>query len=233
MRNYDLKGYIEDAQNQYSGLYGEEFGEFAEQPIYAQDMNNAAGAAQPMGAATSPTPYQFNITNTTGGTLNAIIFGRNKYLQSTNFGSPTGITITPSATNITYLMLLMQSAEQPFEASYMRITSSSNVQALQAITITNFDANGQSCDIPIFGNAFFSPYQQQSGVIDVPLRGIKFDGNTYITYPVITGLTGGVTITIFPTLKVNTSRPLSGQPMVREYGKAIAQIGVPTYQIRS
>lgn len=229
MKNFNLKQYTEEAEGDFSGFYGEQFGEFAE------DMDNADGAAaaQPMGVVTPPTPYQFNVTNSTGGTLNAILFGRNKYLQSTNYGSPTGITITPSATNISYLMLLMQSAEQPFEATFMRVTSSSNVQATQAITVTNFDANGQSCDIPLFGNAFFSPNQYQSGIVDIPLTGIKFDGNTYLTYPIITGLTGGVTITIFPKTKINTSRPLSGQPMLRTYGKPVVAIGVPNYQVRN
>jgi hypothetical protein len=220
-KNFNINSYLVEAEREFSG--------FENQNGYAEDLNGVEGIGMtPQPANIAPTPYSVNITNSTAGTLNAILFGKNKYLLSTNYGSPVGITIAPSQTNISYLMLLQQSAEQPFETSFMRILSTSNPQVNQVITVTSFDANGQSCDIPIMLSSFFSPNQFQDGMVDIPLN-MKIDGNTYFTFPILAGLT--VTMTFFPRNKVNPSRALNGQSQVRPYGAPSVAIGIPTVNV--
>lgn len=229
MKSFNLQSYLAKAEDQFSAFDGEDidfdadaddlyFDDYEED--YDEEYYGADGAAN--AAAKTPSPYQLTIVNSTAGTLNAVLFGMNKYLLSTNFGSPATVTVTPSQTNVSYLELLQQSAAQPFETSLIRVQSSSSTQITQIMSVTVKDANGQELTLPIITQSYFSAYQQQSGILDIAKK-IKVDGSTYITYPVEASTT--VTVTFFPSEKVSISKGLSGQKAVQNYSNPQVNLG--------
>jgi hypothetical protein len=166
------------------------------------------------------------VQNTTAGSLNLVMFGYNQFLLSTNFGSSVGLSVTPAQSNVSYLQLLTQSASQPFETSLIRVQSSNAVQVTQIITVTVTDANGQSATLPIITQSYFSSYQQQSGILDVPYS-VKIDGNTSLTSTILANTT--VTYTFFPAEKVNVAKGLGGQGAVQVYGNPQVNLGGMTF----
>ena len=233
--NFNIDRYLSEAEEKFSGFDGdyddydmedEEYDGFDDYDMDADmededEWDNASGVSASANAK-SPSPYQITIVNTTAGSLTAIMFGKNKYLLSTNFGSATGLTITPAQSNVSYLELLQQSAEQPFETSLIRVQSSNATQVTQILTVTVKDANGQSATLPIITQSYFSSYQQQSGILDVPYN-LKVDGNTNVAFTVLAGAT--VTLTLFPSEKVNISKGLAGKKPVQMYGNPQVNLG--------
>jgi hypothetical protein len=177
----------------------------------------------------SPSPYQLTVTNTTAGALTLVMFGNNQFLLSTNFGSSVGLTVTPAQSNVSYLQLLQQSASQPFETSLIRVQSSIATQVTQILTVTITDANGQSATLPIITQSYFSSYQQQSGILDVPYS-LKIDANTSITSTILAGAV--VTYTFFPAEKVNVAKGLAGSGAVQVYGNPQVNLGGMTFPKR-
>ena len=244
--NFNIDRYLSEAEEKFSGFDGDyddfEFDEEDFDDDYAgfddydmdddmideDDWADVSGRGVKVGGK-SPSPYQITITNTTAGTLTAILFGKNKYLLTTNFGSATGLTVTPAQSNVTYIELLLQSAEQPFETSLVRVQSSNSTQVTQILTVTVKDANGQSATLPIITQSYFSSYQQQSGILDVPYN-LKVDGNTNIAFPVLASAT--VTITLFPAEKVNIAKGLAGKKPVQMYGNPQVNLGGMTFPKR-
>jgi hypothetical protein len=236
-KNFDIDAYLTEAEEKFSGFYGDydsfdngydnfdDYG-FEGDYMFEGDGMSSSGAVQPK----SPTPYQVTVENTTAGTLTAILFGKNQFLLSTNFGSATGIIVTPAQTNVSYLFLLQQSADQPFETSLIRIQSANTVQITQILTVTVLDANGQSATLPIITQSYFSSYQQQSGILDVPYS-LKIDGNTSVSFPVLSETT--VIITFFPSEKVDTARALNGKGAKAVYGNPQVNLGGMTFPKRA
>jgi hypothetical protein len=141
---------------------------------------------------------------------------------TTNFNNAAGLNVAPGQTNVSYLQLLNQSGDQPFETSLIRIQSTNASQVTQIITITSLDANGQSVSIPLITSSYFSAYQQQSGIMDIPYA-LRIDGNVYLNFLVLANAT--VTLTFFPAAKVNSARDLSGKGQVQPYGAPAVNVG--------
>ena len=155
-------------------------------------------------AAKSPSPLQVEVVNNTDKTLTAVLFGRNRYLLSKNFGSDVGLTIEPTQYNVSYLELLNKSADEPFETSIMRIQSSNVAQVTQIFSVSVTDENGQEALLPIIATTYSSPYQMQSEILDIPYK-FEINGNKYITVPILANTTA--TYTFFPpSEKVNTEK---------------------------
>tara|TARA_B110000503_G_C7153485_1_gene416233 strand:+ start:28 stop:810 length:783 start_codon:yes stop_codon:yes gene_type:complete len=231
--NFNIDRYLSEAEEKFSGFDGDYDDYDMEDEMYdgfddydmdddMEDEDDWANASGGSASAKSPSPYQITIVNTTAGSLTAIMFGKNKYLLSTNFGSAVGLTVSPAQSNVSYLELLQQSAEQPFETSLIRIQSSNATQVTQILTVTVKDANGQSATLPIITQSYFSSYQQQSGILDVPYN-LKVDGNTNVAFTVLAGAT--VTLTLFPSEKVNISKGLAGKKPVQMYGNPQVNLG--------
>lgn len=226
-RKLNISAYLADAEEQYSGYSGivepDDLSFDGDYDLDDQgqweDYSGAAG-----GQAVSPSPYQVSIVNSTAGTLTATLFGKNTNLLLANFGSPVGITVTPSQANVTYVELLQQSAEQPFETSLMRVQSTNTAQITQIVTVTSRDANGQQCTVPIITQSYFSANQFQAGILDVPYN-VRIDGNTQIQFPVLATTT--VVLTFFPSEKVNTSRALAGRGAVKQYAAPTVPVITP------
>lgn len=203
MEKLNIEQYFAEVGDNFSGIEG------AYSPSDL-DFSGANGleATQDMPRAVSPSPYQVSVVNTTGGILTLVLFGKNQFLLTANFGSAAGLTVTPSQVNVTYLELLQQSADQPFETSLIRISSTNTAQITQILTITSKDANGQVCTVPLITNSYFSANQFQAGILDVPYA-MTIDGNTNIQSPILGNTT--VIYTFFPAEKVNPSRALRGR----------------------
>jgi hypothetical protein len=188
-----------------------------------------ATAAPARVAAKQPTPYQVNVTNTTGATGTVVLFGLNTFLLTANFGSSVGVTVTPAQVNVSYLELLNQSASQPFETSLIRIQTSNASQLTQILTLVSKDANGQLCQIPIITQSYFSANQFQSTILDVPYP-VKIDGNTYVTFPILANTTA--TYTFFPAEKINTARILGNGSSLQKYSAPAVPVAVPMFSAR-
>lgn len=229
MKNhFNVKAYLEHAERNYSAANGSysNFYSNNELDLGFAGADGPAPVAAPVAQAKQPSPYQLNISNTTAGDLTCVLFGANIYLLTTNFGSDTGVTVTPSQTNVSYLQLIQQSTTQPFETSLLRIQSSNTTQVTQQITITSTDANGQSCNIPLIVQNYFSSYQFQSGIVDVPFP-VRIDGNTYLTFTVLDNTS--LSMTFFPADKFNASRTFNGVSALQNYAAPAVALGMPTY----
>ena len=223
MKNsFNIDKYLDEAEERFSGFNGDydDFMDMDEQ----DDWSMATGGGVDM--LKSPSPYQITVVNTTPNTLTCVLFGKNQYLLTPNFGSDLALTVTPAQANVTYLELLQQSADQPFETSLLRVQSSNSTQVTQILTVSVKDANGQSATLPIITQSYFSSYQQQSGILDVPYN-LKIDGNTNVTSPILGNTT--VTYTFFPSEKVNVSKGLAGRRPVQVYGNPQVNLGGMTF----
>lgn len=232
MKNsFNIDRYLAEAEERFSGFYGDDYDDFDGEDFDLfegeDDYSMATGGGIDM--VKSPSPYQVTVSNTTAGTLTLVLFGKNQYLLSTNFGSSVGLVVTPAQTNVSYLQLLQQSADQPFETSLIRVQSSNSTQVTQILTVTITDANGQSATLPIITQSYFSSYQQQSGILDIPYQ-LKIDGNTSVTTPILATTT--VTYTFFPAEKVNVAKGLAGKGAVQVYGNPQVNLGGMTFPKR-
>ena len=232
--NFNIDRYLDEAEERFSGFYGDDYDDFVgddfdlfEGEDDLMEYSNATGGGINM--LKTPAPYQVLVQNTTAGSLNLVLFGYNQFLLSTNFGSSVGLVVTPAQSNVSYLQLLTQSASQPFETSLIRVQSSNATQVTQIITVTVTDANGQSATLPIITQSYFSSYQQQSGMLDVPFQ-VKIDGNTSLTSVILSNTT--VTYTFFPAEKVNVAKGLGGQGAVQVYGNPQVNLGGMTFPKR-
>ena len=229
--NFNIDRYLAEAEERFSGFYGDDYDDFDGEDFDLfegeDDYSMATGGGIDM--VKSPSPYQVTVQNTTAGTLTLVLFGKNQYLLSTNFGSSVGLVVTPAQTNVSYLQLLQQSADQPFETSLIRVQSSNSTQVTQILTVTITDANGQSATLPIITQSYFSSYQQQSGILDIPYS-LKIDGNTSVTTPILATTT--VTYTFFPAEKVNVAKGLAGKGAVQVYGNPQVNLGGMTFPKR-
>lgn len=225
--NFNIDRYLDEAEERFSGFYGDDYDDFLgdDFDLFEGDddlMSYSSAEGGGMNMLKTPAPYQLLVQNTTAGTLNLVMFGYNQFLLSTNFGSSVGLTVAPAQSNVSYLQLLTQSASQPFETSLIRVQSSNASQVTQIITVTVSDANGQSATLPIITQSYFSSYQQQSGILDVPYS-VKIDGNTSLTSSILANTT--VTYTFFPAEKVNVAKGLGGQGAVQVYGNPQVNLG--------
>ena len=191
--------------------------------------NGTMASQAPRVPAKQPTPYQVNVTNTTPNPLTVVLFGLNTFLLTPNFGTSVGVIVTPAQVNVSYLELLNQSASQPFETSLIRIQTSSPSQLTQILTVTSKDANGQSCQIPIITQSYFSANQFQSTILDVPYP-VKIDGNTFVTFPILGNTTA--TYTFFPSEKINQSRILGNGSSLQQYSAPAVPVAVPMFSAR-
>jgi hypothetical protein len=222
--NFNIDRYLDEAEERFSNFDGMDYDDYE---MEGDGYSMATGGGVDM--LKSPSPYQISVNNTTAGTLTVTLFGKNQFLLSTNFGSAVGLVVTPSQTNVSYLELLQQSADQPFETSLLRIQSTNAAQVTQILTVTVKDANGQSATLPLITQSYFSSYQQQSGILDIPYN-LKIDGNTNVTSPILAGAT--VIYTFFPAEKVNVSKGLAGKAPVQMYGNPQVNLGGMTFPKR-
>ena len=87
--NFNIDRYLNEAEERFSGFYGEDYDDFDGDDLYS--YYNAQGGGMDM--LKSPAPYQLTVVNSTAGNLTMVIFGNNANLLSTNFGSSVGLSV--------------------------------------------------------------------------------------------------------------------------------------------
>ena len=133
-----------------------------------------------------PTPYHLETENKSSEPQTAVLFGVNKYLLTSNFGSAIPIVVS-SNPNVPYLQHLSQSGQNPFETRLIRLRGNIDDLSKMVINVNSSDANGQSCQIPIFVNNYVFPddYIKAKDLtnfdLDIPYRFV-IDGNTNLDY---------------------------------------------------
>ncbi len=228
-KSFNINAYLQEAEENFSGFdgFGGDYDDFVDNDSWS--MADGNGNGMDMSMLRSPSPYQITVSNTSAGVLTLVLFGKNQFLLTPNFGSDAGLVVTPSQANVTYLELLQQSSDQPFETSLLRIQSSNASQITQILTVSVKDANGQSATYPLITQSYFSAYQQQSGILDVPFN-LKIDGNTNVTTPVLGSTV--VTYTFFPAEKINVAKGLAGQNPQVVFGNPQVNLGGMTFPKR-
>src|ERR1035437_4067785 len=88
-------------------------------------------------------PYHLKITNNTDVSKKCVLFGCGDYLFAKNFGSDEGLFIESRLVNVSYLLLLLQSAFKPFSVNFIRLLSENIEQVKQTILVQSKDANGE------------------------------------------------------------------------------------------
>ncbi len=163
-------------------------------------------------------PYQIVVHNTIkDAPKKAILFGNDKFLLSTRFGSEDGIVITIGQPGVEYVELLQQSSTKPFSTQFMRIESENKLQITKFITVHQKDANGNWFQRPMNMQQFKSAYQQQENMLDAPINE-DIDGSTY--WEVEIEPDTRVFFTIFPMYKVDTASTLRGRDPIKSYAQA-------------
>jgi len=193
------------------------------------DLDASGGQSEATGLALERTQsaYKVNITlDSTDNTTDAgkiVLFGRDKNLTETNYGSGTGVTIASAYANTTYAELLNQSAIKPFSVNLVRMRVSNTSVFDYVMSLFSKDANGQRLEIPLDASNYYSPRQFNDNLIDVPFQ-FQIDSNNSIEWTIPNALFYGVanitmSLTFFPMATVNTSRLLSGGNVGRTYEK--------------
>jgi hypothetical protein len=201
-----------DGEEYYGTFEGEGVGAFS-----PEDLTSADGG---MGAGRKPVskPYVLNIYNTSGGTLNAILFGYNDNFSAGPgtagfgaYGNNIGIFVGSGIPGVTYERLIGQSQNKPFDIGLWRFSCSNTSQLDQVMNITYVDANGRTCTDPVTLTNYKDAYQQQSTIIDVWYP-TKIDGNTYLTIPILAGTNASnvLTLNLFPRTIADQANTLVG-----------------------
>lgn len=206
-----------DGDEYYGTFEGEgHYGAYA--TFSPEDLTAADGG---MGAGRKPVskPYVLNIANTSGGTLNAILFGFNDNFSAgptTNgfgtYGNNIGIQVVSGIAGVTYERLLSQSNNKPFDIGLYRFSCGTpGAQLDVTMNITYVDANGRTCTDPVTLSNYKDAYQQQASIIDVWYP-TKIDGNTQLTIPIVgtTTTTNPLVMSLFPRSIADQANQLVG-----------------------
>lgn len=201
-----------DGTEYYGTFEGEGVGSFS-----PEDLTSADGG---MGASRKPVskPYVLNVYNTSGGTLNAVLFGYNDNFSAGPgtsgwgaYGNNVGINVSSGIAGVTYERLISQSQNKPFDIGLWRFSCGNTNQLDQVMNINYVDANGRSASDPVTLTNYKDAYQQQSNIIDVWYP-TKIDGNTYLTIPILslTNASNPLTINMFPRTIADQANTLVG-----------------------
>jgi len=245
----ELKSYIKGAERMSNFDYNDADGDvsmFDAEGLYGDDtsMSGADGYADASGQSVMNTmsePYivQYANTVTTGGGT-AVFMGYNDYFGT---GGTFGTTGSISVTNLqggSYGRLLAQSQNKPFHIQKWRFQAASamavsNVTSQLAVTITiNYvDGNGNLTTKPFNMSVLKDLYQQVTDAIDCT-KPINFDGNTFLTIPILAGCT--LTMSAYPTMILSDKSVLNGGNKAvisrapRLSGKNVAPVIIQTTQ---
>lgn len=177
-------------------------------------------------------PYVIQYSNSTLGTLTAVLFGYNNNFQSPTFGNPVGVTVT-NLQGSSYLAFLGQTSNKPLKIGKWRFQSASSSQLSQTLTISHFDANGKQYSTPLNLSIMRDAYQFQSDILDIT-KVIVVDANTQITFPLLASTT--LVISMFPVAVLSSKAVLNGGTSLntaiapRLSGKNVSPIIINTNQ---
>jgi hypothetical protein len=175
-------------------------------------------------------PYVIQYTNTGVVNVTAILFGYNDYFGAANYGNPAAVVVT-NLQGGTYGRLIAQSNNKFFKIGKWRFQSASSSQLAQTLQLYHVDANGKQYSTPLNLSIMRDAYQQQSDILDVT-KPLTIDGNTYITFTLLAGVT--LVISMFPVSVISGKAELNGGRLLnkarapRLSGKNVAPVVIKT-----
>lgn len=198
------------------------------------DGDDAMSFASGAPAQNVSDPYVIQYSNTTPGTLTAVLFGYNNNFNDPTgqFGNPVGITVV-NLQGSSYTALIGQTANKAFQIGKWRFQSVSAAQLSQTLTISHFDANGKQYSTPLNLSIMRDAYQFQNDILDIN-KVITVDANSQITFPLLP-LTDMV-ISMFPISVLSAKSVLNGGVSLnkatapRLSGKNVAPVIINTNQ---
>jgi hypothetical protein len=123
-----------------------------------------------------------NNTNTSGGAVNAIIFGADLYSGNTQPNAGVTVVVRESS----HAQARAQSQSRPFWINGLRyITTTDSQMTSQVPTVSYANAQGFTETFPFIPIRYRTAYNQIATQIDVPDFKMLVDGSTYWTVPVI------------------------------------------------
>ena len=123
--------------------------------------------------------YELDLINSsTNSEKQAVILGFNRFLIKDNFGSELGVWVKSSYDNVHYQEVLSEIAIKPLHINKIRIMCSNELQFGKVLTYIQSDASSRELSMPIEILKHFSAYQQQRGIVDIPVN-LYLDGSTY------------------------------------------------------
>lgn len=137
-------------------------------------------------------PNQFIVTNNTDDIKKAVIYGFNEMYNKPNYGSDTQIEISTTQQNLSYSEVLADSII-PFNTCLIRLQSSNHKQIIQDLCIVTKHACGTTGTEFINSESYFSKYQHQKGILDIPYEYVQ-DGNTKLCMDILPKTTMIITI---------------------------------------
>lgn len=150
---------------------------------------------------------QLCIVNESDEKKNAVILGSKKYISHVNFGSDSGIRITTTESNKSYIQELNESGDIPFETPLIRVQSNNYSQIEEEMYVVSESDNGEKITIPLNIKSYISKdsyrlidgisYEVHKGIVDVHCN-CKINEDMYFEYSMLPKTT--VVITIFPKL---------------------------------
>lgn len=225
MKQFDINTYMAEVNRDFSGMNGEIQDNF----ISSQDEGMSYSFSPAPTAMKAAAPVQVTVSNTTGGTLNVVLFGYNIYSQIANGGSDTGVTVS-CPNSVSYAQLSAASATQPFTTAQLRLNISGTNAATQIsvpLLINSRSVTGQYVGVPIITSGDFSPMQFQGSILDITQQ-ISIDGDSWISFQLYAGTT--VSLTFWNAAKVAPSNSLKGAAQLHNYAAPnVAIASVPVY----
>ena len=217
-------GYFDDADGDYDYMDGDAF-------------DYASGPMNQNPATTVADPYVIQYVNGTGASITATLFGYNDYFSTANFNNGAlVVTNLQTGTLAGYSRLVAQSNNKFFKIGKWRFQASgllAGSQLSQTLEINHVDANGKQYSVPLNLSIMRDAYQQQSDIIDVT-KPVTIDGNSYINFPVLAGMT--FVISMFPIEVLSGKAALNGGKTLnvarapRLSGKNVAPVVIQTTQ---
>lgn len=181
--------------------------------------------------------YKINVTipsNNGGGKI--VLFGRDRFLTETNYGSSAGVVVNSAYANTTYPELLNQSAIKPFSVNLIRLRTDNTAVFDYVMSLFSKDANGQKLEIPLDPSIYYSPRQFDKNTIDIPFI-FQMDSNNYMVWDLPTVLFQNaplnLSFTFFPMGSVSISRALTGGSLGRRYPKPNVPTVLPVKEVHS
>lgn len=137
-------------------------------------------------------PFIITLNNTTGAAITSVtVFNAAAGINAFNDGVTAGVVVTYGYSNLTYEQFLFWLIGKTFKVSAIQVITTTNAQAIQAMTVTTRNMTGAGEFKTIIPKV--DPYQQQTGNI---YQKVSFAINNLTTIT-LASLGAGLTVTYY------------------------------------
>lgn len=210
------------AEERFSGFDGD---------LELEDISNMGGPEDAEGgwsgaegnaaAAPAPRPYSIQIANGNTVASTVVLFGFGRYLNASNYGSDSGVTVSAINSSFDYAEFVMQSALQPFTTQLIRVkaTDATDATIPDVFNFNYRDIGGDALTSGVYTDPYLSEYANKNGKVSMPVSQ-KIHANMYITFTIAASKT--IVITFYPATQNGI-----GRTNVKQYGNAPMVVGAP------